>query len=150
MTAGKPQVIIYTDGGATPNPGRGGWAALLLFGEHKKELSGGDPDTTNNRMELMAAIAALEALKKPCRVSLYTDSEYLQRGITEWLPDWVEHGWKKAGGKRAVKNQDLWQRLHAAIQPHEIDWRWTRGHAGNPYNERVDWLAAQAQQRLRT
>ena len=146
MTNDKPTVIIYTDGGAKPNPGKGGWGALLIYGDHQKELSGSDPDTTNNQMELTAAIEALEALSKPCNVTLFTDSAYLKRGITEWLPNWVEKGWKTAG-KKPVKNQALWQRLHAATERHAVTWQWTRGHAGNPYNERVDKLATKARQR---
>ena len=148
MTDDKQQVTIYTDGGAKPNPGKGGWAALLISGDHQKELSGADPHTTNNRMELTAAIEALESLTSPCRVTLFTDSEYLKKGITEWLPVWSANGWKTAA-KKPVLNQDLWQRLHEATQRHEIAWRWTRGHAGNSYNDRVDRLAAQARQRLR-
>ena len=148
MTEEKPHVIIYTDGGAKPNPGRGGWGALLIYGAHQKELSGGEPDTTNNRMELTAAIEALEALTKPCQVTLFTDSEYVKKGITEWLPNWVQKNWKTAG-KKPVKNQDLWQRLHAATQRHEITWQWVRGHAGNQYNEHADRLAARARKRQR-
>ena len=148
MTDEKPQVTIYTDGGSKPNPGKGGWGVLLMANGYEKELSGNDPDTTNNRMELSAAINALEALTKPCTVTLFTDSEYVKKGITEWLPNWIKRGWKTAG-KKPVKNKDLWQLLHAAAQRHEIDWRWTKGHAGNPYNERVDALATQARNRLK-
>ena len=148
MTEEKPHVIIYTDGCSVPNPGRGGWGVLLIYGAHQKELSGGEPETTNNRMELTAAIEALEALTKPCAVTLFTDSEYLKKGITEWLPNWVEKRWKTAG-KKPVKNQDLWQRLHAATQRHDITWQWVRGHAGNQYNEHVDRLAAQGRKRQR-
>lgn len=144
----KPHVIIYTDGGCKPNPGPGGWAALLMHGDHKKELSGGHPQTTNNQMELTAAIEALEALKFPCAVTLYTDSEYLKRGISEWLPRWVQNGWKTAG-REPVKNQDLWRRLFDATQSHDITWKWVEGHAGNPFNERVDQLAALARERHR-
>lgn len=137
-----PVVTIYTDGACDPNPGPGGWAALLRFGEREKELFGSEAQTTNNRMELTAAVQALLALKRPCRVFLYTDSEYLKRGITEWLPAWRRRGWKRKGG--ALKNADLWQALEAACQPHQITWRWVKGHVGNPDNERVDRLATQA------
>ena len=133
-------VEIHTDGACLGNPGPGGWAALLRYGRTERELAGGEPDTTNNRMELMGAIAALEALKAPCEVVLHTDSQYVKKGIGEWLPNWIRRGWKTAGGA-AVKNQDLWQRLQLAAQPHVIDWRWVKGHAGDPDNERVDLLA---------
>jgi len=134
-----PRVTIYTDGACEPNPGPGGWAALLLFGRHEKELSGAEPRTTNNRMELTAAVQALSTLSQPCRVDFYTDSEYLRRGITEWLPDWRRRGWKRKNGKLA--NIDLWQALEAAIEEHDISWHWVRGHAGDRYNQRVDSLA---------
>lgn len=144
----KPRVTIYTDGGAKPNPdGPGGWAALLIHNEHQRELSGAEPSTTNNRMELTAAIMALEALREPCEVTLYTDSQYLKNGITEWLPGWIRRGWKTSA-RKAVKNQDLWQRLHAACRRHEIRWRWLRGHAGDPSNRRVDRLATAARESL--
>ena len=144
----RAQVTIYTDGGAKPNPGGpGGWAALLISGEHRRELSGAEPATTNNRMELTAAIMALEALKEPCKVTLYTDSQYLKNGITLWLPGWLRKGWKTAA-RKPVKNQDLWQRLHAASQRHEVSWRWVRGHAGNQENQRVDRLASAARKAL--
>ncbi len=139
MTEDLPQVTIYTDGACDPNPGPGGWAALLRFQGHEKELSGGEPDTTNNRMELTAAIQALVALNRPCRVDLYTDSEYLKRGITEWVPRWQKRGWRRSGGKLA--NADLWQALVEALQPHQVSWHWLRGHVGNRENERVDRLA---------
>lgn len=142
----KPHVTIYTDGGASPNPGKGGWGALLIYGEHEKELSGGEADTTNNRMELAAAIEALRALRMPCVVTLHTDSQYLKRGITEWLPNWVQKGWKTAD-RNPVKNQDLWQELHTLSKQHEITWKWVKGHAGNHYNERVDQLAAAARRK---
>jgi ribonuclease HI len=132
-------VIIYTDGACDPNPGPGGWAALLRFGGREKELTGSDPKTTNNRMELTAAVRALQALNRPCRVVLHTDSEYLKRGITEWLPGWRKRNWTRKDG--ALANVDLWQALDAAMQPHQIEWRWVRGHAGNRDNERVDILA---------
>jgi ribonuclease HI len=136
------RVTIYTDGACMPNPGPGGWAAILKFGEHTRELSGSEADTTNNRMELTAAVQALQALTRPCQVDFYTDSEYLKRGITEWLPGWRRRGWKRKDGE--LKNVDLWQALDAAITAHTITWNWVRGHAGNPLNERVDWLARQA------
>jgi ribonuclease HI len=136
----RPAVEIFTDGACSGNPGPGGWGAILRSRGVEKELSGGEPATTNNRMELMAAIAALEALKRPCRVRLYTDSQYLRDGITRWLPVWKARGWRTAG-KTPVKNVDLWQRLEAAAAPHEIEWHWVRGHAGHPENERADALA---------
>ncbi len=134
-TNALPEVVIYTDGACDPNPGPGGWAAVLRFGEREKELTGADPDTTNNRMELQAVIAALGALKQPCRVRLHTDSEYVQKGVTEWLERWKAKGWKK------VANRDLWEALEAATHRHTIEWQWVRGHAGDPLNERVDRLA---------
>ena len=134
-----PQVTIYTDGACEPNPGPGGWAALLIFGRHKKELRGANAQTTNNRMELTAAVEALNALSQPYRVEFFTDSEYLRRGITEWLPDWRRRGWKRKSGKLA--NIDLWQALEGSLREHEITWYWVRGHAGNRYNQRVDSLA---------
>jgi ribonuclease HI len=139
----KPQVKIYTDGACMPNPGPGGWAVILRAGRREKVLTGGEPDTTNNRMELQAAIAALEALKEPSRVELHTDSTYLQLGITEWLPGWVARGWRKSD-RRPVLNVDLWQKLHVLIQRHEVEWHWMRAHRGDPDNERVDRLAYQA------
>ena len=139
MMTDLTQVTIYTDGACEPNPGPGGWAALLLFGRHEKELSGAEPRTTNNRMELTAAVNALGALSQPCRVDFYTDSEYLRRGITEWLPDWRRRGWKRKTGKLA--NIDLWQALEAAIVDHNISWHWVQGHAGDRYNQRVDRMA---------
>jgi ribonuclease HI len=137
-----PHVTIYTDGACSPNPGPGGWAALLRTGDAEKELSGGEPDTTNNRMELTAALRALQALKKPCRVELYTDSEYLKRGITEWLPGWRARGWKRKDG--VLKNVELWQALDGELKRHRVSWHWVRGHAGQRENERVDRLARQA------
>jgi ribonuclease HI len=135
-------VEIHTDGGCQPNPGVGGWAAVLAHGEKIRELSGGAPETTNNRMEMTACIEALNALKRPCKVFLYTDSEYVKRGITEWLPGWKKKNWRR--GKDPVKNVDLWQALDAAVQRHAVDWRWVRGHNGNPMNERCDELATAA------
>jgi ribonuclease HI len=135
-----PPVEIFSDGACSGNPGPGGWGAILRYGEREKELMGGEPATTNNRMELMAAIAALESLKRPCRVRLSTDSTYLKEGITRWIKDWKRRGWKTAD-KKPVKNVDLWQRLEAALEPHEVEWLWVRGHAGHPENERADRLA---------
>ena len=135
-----PSVLIYTDGACSGNPGPGGWGAVLISNGHEKEISGGEAHTTNNRMELMAAIQALEALKKPCRVDLHTDSQYLRQGITEWLPGWKARGWLTAD-KKPVKNDDLWKRLDAARARHEVKWHWVKGHAGHPLNERADLLA---------
>jgi ribonuclease HI len=142
MTDAKPQtpVTIYTDGACSGNPGPGGWGAILTFGITEKELFGGENATTNNRMELMGAIAALESLTRPCPVVLYTDSQYVQKGIKEWIHGWKKRGWKKADGKPVI-NADLWQRLDAAAKPHKVDWRWVRGHSGDPMNERADGLA---------
>lgn len=133
-------VEIWTDGACKGNPGPGGWGAWLKSGGHEKELFGGDPQTTNNRMELTAVIEALASLKRRCRVELHTDSQYVQLGITEWLPNWVRRGWKTAD-RKPVKNADLWQRLLALSLKHDIDWRWVRGHAGIDGNERADQLA---------
>jgi ribonuclease HI len=149
----KPEVTIYTDGGSDPNPGPGGWAALLMTrradgSSHDRELSGNDPDTTNNRMELTAAIEALRALNRPCAVTLHTDSEYLKNGITRWMDTWIKNGWRTSK-KEPVKNQDLWQALHAETQRHSINWQWVKGHAGNPYNERVDRLVGLARDKLK-
>jgi ribonuclease HI len=140
VSAARKQVQVHTDGACLGNPGPGGWAALLEWRGIERELAGGEPATTNNRMELMAAIAALEALKEPCEVALSTDSQYLRQGITEWLPGWRRRGWKTAGGE-PVKNRDLWERLDAAAGRHAVQWHWVRGHAGHPQNERVDRLA---------
>jgi ribonuclease HI len=137
------QVEIHTDGACSGNPGPGGWGALLLAGDAEKEISGGEALTTNNRMELMAPIRALESLKRPCRVDLFTDSQYVQKGMTEWLPGWIRKGWKNAKGE-PVKNRDLWQRLQAASERHQVAWHWVKGHAGHVYNERVDALARRA------
>ena len=142
------QVEINTDGACLGNPGPGGWGALLRYGTVERELAGGESDTTNNRMELMAAIAALEALTGPCNVTLHTDSQYVQKGVGEWLPNWIRRGWKTAAGQ-PVKNQDLWERLDKAAKPHKVDWRWVRGHAGNVDNERVDRLARKAAELIR-
>ena len=137
------KVTIHTDGSCLGNPGPGGWAALLIHEGRERELAGGEALTTNNRMEMLAAIMALEALKAPCQVVLSTDSQYVQKGIGEWLPNWIRRGWKTAGGE-VVKNRDLWERLHAANTKHAVDWRWVKGHAGDPDNERVDQLARAA------
>jgi len=139
----KPRVIIHTDGACSGNPGPGGWGAVLAFGDHEKELKGGEPLTTNNRMELMAAISALEALKFPCAVELHTDSEYLRKGITEWIHNWKRNNWRTAD-KKPVKNVDLWQRLDEALKRHEVRWHWVKGHAGHALNERADQLARDA------
>ena len=145
---GPARVEISTDGACLGNPGPGGWAALLRHGTRERELVGDEAHTTNNRMELMAAIAALEALTRPCEVLLRTDSQYARQGILEWLPNWVRRGWKTSGGG-SVKNQDLWQRLQLAAARHEIEWRWVKGHAGDPDNERVDALARAAAEKHR-
>jgi ribonuclease HI len=135
-----PHIEIHTDGACSGNPGPGGWGALLRYGATEKELSGGESLTTNNRMELLAAICALESLSKPCRIDLYTDSQYVQKGITEWMSGWLKRGWKNAKGE-AVKNQDLWERLNKAVTPHRVTWHWVKGHNGHVDNERVDGLA---------
>ncbi len=136
-------VTIYTDGACSGNPGPGGWGAVLLYGEHRREISGASADTTNNRMELTAAIRALEALKRPTDVDLYTDSTYVKDGITRWLPGWKAKGWRTAS-KSPVKNRDLWEALDALVQRHDVSWHWVRGHAGNAGNERADALARAA------
>jgi len=133
-------VEIYSDGACSGNPGPGGWGAILLWRGNRKEIKGGEPDTTNNRMELRAAIEALEALRRPSRVRLHTDSRYVQQGISSWIAGWKRNGWRTAQ-KKPVKNDDLWKRLDAAAGPHEIDWIWVKGHAGDPLNERADELA---------
>jgi ribonuclease HI len=141
-------VEAFTDGACLGNPGPGGWAALLRWGGHERLLSGAAPVTTNNRMELMAAIEALAALRRQAPVRLCTDSQYVQRGITEWLPRWRRNGWRTADGK-PVANQDLWQRLDALVAGHSVDWQWVRGHSGHPENERVDQAAREAAERVR-
>ena len=133
-------VEIFTDGACRGNPGPGGWGAVLRFKGHEKELYGGEAETTNNRMELMAAIRALESLTRPCKVQLTTDSQYVMKGITEWMANWKKRGWKTAS-KQPVKNVDLWQRLDKALEPHQVEWEWVRGHTGHPENERADDLA---------
>ena len=135
-----PQVTIFTDGACSGNPGPGGWGAVLISGANEREICGGEPATTNNRMELMAAIQALEALKRPCKVELHTDSQYVRKGITEWIGGWKARGWKTAD-KKPVKNDDLWKRLDAARARHDVDWRWVKGHNGHELNERADALA---------
>jgi ribonuclease HI len=136
----EPHVIIHTDGACSGNPGPGGWGAILAFGDRVKEMKGGEPHTTNNRMELMGAISALEALKRPCLVDLHTDSQYMRDGIMKWIHGWKRNGWKTAD-KRPVKNVDLWQRLEAALERHRVTWHWVKGHAGHAENERADELA---------
>ncbi|HEX6611099.1 MAG TPA: ribonuclease HI [Hyphomicrobiaceae bacterium] len=138
--ARRPKVVIYTDGACSGNPGPGGWGAILIAGEHRKELSGGETPTTNNRMELMAAISALEALKKPSDVELHTDSIYLRDGITKWIHGWRRNGWKTAD-KKPVKNAELWQRLLEAQARHTVEWRWVKGHSEHVENDRADELA---------
>jgi ribonuclease HI len=145
-----PHVEVYTDGGCDPNPGPGGWGVILRFSDHEWVLSGNDPETTNNRMELQAAAAALATLKEMlgrCRVDLHTDSEYLRRGITEWIAVWERNGWCTAG-KQPVKNQDLWRRLQGLTEAHDMGWHWLKGHVGHPLNERADRLATEARQAL--
>ena len=148
MNQASKTVEIHTDGACLGNPGPGGWGALLRCKGRERELSGGDPATTNNRMELMGAIMALETLSEPCTVVLHTDSQYVRQGITQWMPNWVRRGWKTAGGD-PVKNRDLWERLELATRRHAIDWRWVKGHSGDPDNERVDVLARNAALKLR-
>ena len=138
--AGRKWVEIHTDGACLGNPGPGGWAALLRWSGHERELADGEVQTTNNRMELMATIVALETLREPCDVALTTDSQYVRQGITQWMANWQRRGWKTAGGE-PVKNRDLWERLAGAAARHAVDWRWVKGHSGDPDNERVDALA---------
>ena len=139
----EKRVRIFTDGGCRGNPGPGGWGAVLSLGKHEKQIKGAEHDTTNNRMELTAAIEALSALKRPCAVDLYTDSEYLRRGITEWIQKWRNNNWRTAG-KKPVKNQDLWMLLDEYSAKHDVSWHWVKGHAGNPGNEMADQLVNQA------
>ncbi|NBD95034.1 MAG: ribonuclease HI [Gammaproteobacteria bacterium] len=136
-------VHIWTDGACLGNPGPGGWGALLRWNGHERELSGGEPETTNNRMELMAAIQSLESLKRSCTVVLTTDSQYVRKGITEWMTNWKKNGWKTAS-KKPVKNSELWQRLDSARERHDVQWDWVKGHSGHPENERADELASEA------
>ncbi len=137
------KVTIYVDGACEPNPGPGGWAALLRYRGHEQVLTGSEPNTTNNRMELQAAISALQALCEPCEVELYTDSTYMQQGIATWLPNWIARGWRKSDNK-PVPNADLWQKLYALTRQHDVRWLWVRGHSGDPQNERVNRLAHRA------
>lgn len=136
------RITIYSDGACKGNPGPGGWGALLVSGRHRKEIFGGEAETTNNRMEMTAVIRALELIKRPSEIEVHTDSQYVQKGISEWMPGWKRRAWRTAGGQ-PVKNQDLWQKLDALAQTHRIEWRWVKGHAGHPENERADWLANQ-------
>ena len=142
------EVTVYTDGGCVGNPGPGGWGAVLIYGGHVREISGGAPATTNNRMELQAAIEALATLREPCRVRLFTDSQYLREGISQWLAGWKRRGWRTAG-KQPVKNADLWRRLDGLVAGHEIEWKWLKGHAGHEHNERCDVLAGEQMAALR-
>lgn len=144
----RTTVEIYTDGGCQPNPGIGGWAAVLIYKDTVREISGAEPNTTNNRMELTAAVRALEALKRPCKVVMHTDSEYLKQGVTAWMRGWKRNGWKRKEG--ALKNVELWKELDALTARHEVQWRWVRGHAGHPYNERCDALASEAIAKLKS
>ena len=148
MSDSRKQVEVHTDGACLGNPGPGGWAALLRWRGIERELVGGEADTTNNRMELMAAISALEALREPCEVVLSTDSQYVRQGILEWLRNWIRRGWKTAGGD-PVKNRDLWERLQQAASQHQVEWRWVKGHSGDPDNERVDQLARTEAEKLK-
>lgn len=141
-------VTIHTDGACSGNPGPGGWGAILEWNGRRKEIKGGDPQTTNNRMELTAAIMALEALRRPCTVEIYTDSQYLRQGITSWITSWKRNGWRTAD-RKPVKNVDLWQRLDAALTQHKVRWHWVRGHAGHDLNERADELAREAIKEIR-
>jgi ribonuclease HI len=142
-------VTIYTDGGCAPtNPGPGGWAAILIRGTHKKELKGAEPHTTNNRMELMAAISGLEALKRPCVVNMHTDSQYVRDGITKYIKNWKRNGWRTAS-REPVKNQDLWQRLEAARDVHTVHWHWIKGHSGDQFNDRADELVREARDEMK-
>ena len=143
-----PKVVIFTDGACSGTPGPGGWGAILTLGAREKEICGGEADTTNNRMEMMAAIQALETLNKPCEVELHTDSQYLRNGVTQWIHGWKKRGWKTADNK-PVKNEDLWKRLDAARLRHEVDWRWVKGHAGHEMNERADALARKGLEQAR-
>ena len=142
------RVVIYTDGGCVPNPGVGGWAAVLLSGGRRREISGGDPESTNNRMELTAAIEALAALKRPCEAVIHTDSEYLKKGISEWMAKWRRNGWKTRTGP--VKNMDLWHRLQEEVDRHDVSWEWVRGHSGVEENERCDELVRAAIESIRS
>ena len=146
----KPRVIIYTDGACSGNPGPGGWGAVLQFGKHEKELSGAEKRTTNIRMEITAAVMALKALKEPCQIDLYTDSEYLKKGITDWIGNWKKLGWQRGapGKTKPLANADLWKELDQAISSHQVNWHWVKGHAGQAGNERADRLAVAAMKKL--
>jgi len=137
------EVVVYTDGACSGNPGPGGWGSLLLFNGHRRELSGGEADTTNNRMELQAVIEAMDALKRPCNVTIHTDSVYVMKGVTEWMAQWKKRNWRTAG-RKPVKNVDLWLLLEKALAPHSVKWRWVKGHSGVAGNERADELARMA------
>jgi len=143
MASTENVIEMFTDGACSGNPGPGGWGAILRWREHERELSGGEPETTNNRMELMAAIQGLESLKRPSSVVIHTDSTYVMDGITKWIHGWKRNGWRTAA-KKPVKNEDLWRRLDAALASHQIEWKWVKGHAGHPENERADALAREA------
>ncbi len=149
MDSAERAVDIFTDGACSGNPGPGGWGAILRFNGHEKEISGGEPVTTNNRMELMAAIAALESLNRPCTVRIHTDSQYVKHGITEWIGRWQANGWRTSD-RKPVKNADLWQRLQGAAGRHRVKWHWVRGHAGHSENERADALARAALSQFKT
>ena len=142
------QVTIYTDGACSGNPGPGGWGAVLIYGDHEKDISGGELDTTNNRMEMMAVIEGLRALKDKCNVAIYTDSTYVMKGLTEWLAGWKAKGWKTAA-KKPVKNKDLWLELESQVNRHQVEWNWVKGHSGDEYNERADKLAFDESQALK-
>ncbi|MGK5553298.1 ribonuclease HI [Actinomadura kijaniata] len=146
VPASVTPVVVHTDGGCSPNPGPGGWGVVLRYGEHVRELCGGEPDTTNNRMELMAAIQALEHLTRPSFVRVHTDSTYVRQGITQWMRSWKRNGWRTAD-RRPVKNDDLWRRLDEAARRHRVEWFWVKGHAGDPGNERADALAAEGRRK---
>ena len=143
ISAAMKQVTLYTDGACSGNPGPGGWGAILLHGDHEKELSGGEKETTNNRMEMTAVIEGLRALKSACKVDIYTDSTYVKDGMTSWLAGWKARGWKTAA-KKPVKNQDLWMAMDEQVQRHQVSWHWVKGHSGDPMNERADALAVAA------
>lgn len=147
-TQKKNIVEIYTDGACSGNPGRGGWGALLRYGHTEKQLYGGEQNTTNNRMEMTAAIEALSVLKRPCKVKLWTDSQYLRKGVTEWLANWIKQNWRTAA-KKPVKNQDLWEKLVLVMNSHEIEWHWVKGHSGHPENELADELANRGMEQIK-
>ena len=148
MNTQKTMVEIYTDGACSGNPGPGGWGALLRYGHTEKQLYGGERNTTNNRMEMTAAIEALSVLKRSCKVKLWTDSQYLRKGVTEWLANWIKQNWRTAA-KKPVKNQDLWEKLVLVMNPHEIEWHWVKGHSGHPENELADELANRGMEQIK-